>query len=356
VSDGGQANSEQAGADGGAAELARTLRGLFVWGVVVGLGVYFFQSITRIGLLLLLAGSMAALLRPLSRGLPMRRMLRGTIVGLGFWLAIAALLAVLGYFLSGPIQQQWQNWSNIRSNLNATLTQLSRSLGLETTLTTSRVVDQIANWLLGSQGSVFVQFADIAGIALVGIVLVVFGSIYLLSEDTQRLVEAGARLLPEADRPRLRLTLATLEPRLRGWLVGMAASMGVTGVISGIGFWALGLDFALLLAIFVGLSEIIPTLGPVIAFVAVGMVAVSQGSVSLLGVLVLYAVLQVIESYVIYPLVMHRAVAIPPIVTLFTVVLWGRLLGPLGLVLAIPINLLLWTLTERFLLDRQQEL
>jgi predicted PurR-regulated permease PerM len=55
------------------------------------------------------------------------------------------------------------------------------------------------------------------------------------------------------------------------------------------------------------------------------------------------------EDYIVLPLIMRNAVRIAPVVTLFTVVLWGEIFGVPGLMLAIPINLTLWHAAKHFI-------
>src|SRR5690606_18560946 len=82
------------------------------------------------------------------------------------------------------------------------------------------------------------------------------------------------------------------------------------------------------------------------------MFALTQGTSTAIGVAVVYLVIQGIESYALVPIVMKRAVMIPPVVTLFTVVLWGKVFGAAGLFLAIPLDLLVWSFADRFLRQR----
>ena len=61
-------------------------------------------------------------------------------------------------------------------------------------------------------------------------------------------------------------------------------------------------------------------------------------------------VVQGLESNVLIPIVMKRAVDIPPAVSLFTLILWGKILGVSGLLLAIPIDLVIWNLLKHFVM------
>ena len=74
----------------------------------------------------------------------------------------------------------------------------------------------------------------------------------------------------------------------------------------------------------------------------------------MVGVLITWAIIQVLEPYVLVPIVMRKAVRIPPVVTVFTVVLWARILGPMGLLLAIPINITLWSFISNFVLKSRE--
>ena len=135
---------------------------------------------------------------------------------------------------------------------------------------------------------------------------------------------------------------------LRWWLLGTMISGVVVGTLNVIGYTIIGLEFAVPLAILAGLAEFIPYFGPVAAGVLALMIAATQDTTQVIGVVVIYAIVQTLEANLLVPLVMRQALHMPPLVTLFSVVLWGRVFGPAGLLLAIPINLTIWTMIDRF--------
>jgi predicted PurR-regulated permease PerM len=104
------------------------------------------------------------------------------------------------------------------------------------------------------------------------------------------------------------------------------------------------------LAIFAGVSEAVPTVGPAVTFVLALLLGATQGVAQVVGATVVYAVVQSLESYVLIPLVMRSAVNLPPVVTLFTIVLWGKIFGIAGLLLAVPIDLIIWGLLDHFVI------
>lgn len=327
--------------------------------VLVVLGLYFFDSISLVALAFLAAASIAALLRPVASAVARKRWISGAVVGLSFWLLVLLGLLALGWTLKGPIQEQVQRGPEIRQNLNQTLEQIGNTLNVGQPLTVERLSKEALGWLLGGggggDGGTLTWLADQTGVFIVVLVLIVFGSMYLLAAPRGQLASPVALMLPMEHRKPFLLALDDINVGLRWWVIGTAISVVVTGIGVWIGYWAIGLKFAVPLAILAGVSAIVPTLGAIVVFVISVLVALSQGTTQVIGVFTVYLAVQILESYVIQPLVMKKAIHIPLVVTLFTIVLWARLLGTLGLLLALPINLVIWAFVERLVLERQRE-
>ena len=126
---------------------------------------------------------------------------------------------------------------------------------------------------------------------------------------------------------------------MRAWLWGQLILMLAIGLVTYVGLILLGVRYALPLAVFAGLLEIVPILGPTISTVPAFIVTASQNMFSGLTVIALYFIIQQIENQVLVPVVMRRAVGLNPIVTLTALIIGGKLGGILGLLLAIPITL-----------------
>jgi predicted PurR-regulated permease PerM len=131
--------------------------------------------------------------------------------------------------------------------------------------------------------------------------------------------------------------------------------MALIALASGLGFWLVGLEFALPLALFAGVAQSVPTFGPLLTLLLSLVVAATQGLPQVIGVVGVYIVVQSLESYVLTPLVMKRAVNVPPVVTLLTIILWGNVFGLAGLVLAIPIDLTIWAFLRNHIIEARDE-
>lgn len=330
---------------------------VFVWAVLLVLVLRFFGAFKVLLLGLLAAAGVAALLVPLVRALPGPRGLRAVIAAVGFALAVIGAVALLSWLLATRIRQEFQNWPQIREDLNQMLARWSSSLGLDEPLTLSMILTQVQEFLADGSSPIFSQAAGAVTGFLIALAFIFFGSLYLLTEEANRFMNPVLRLLPPRRRPQLRGALFDLEVKLRWWLFGTMISMTLVAATSWAGYAIAGVKFALPLALIAGLAEMVPTIGPLAAFVVALMVAATDGGGAVVGVVIVYCVIQTLESYVILPLVMQETVKIPPVVTLFSVIFWGKVFGFPGLLLAIPIDLVLWSLARHFLMrDEDREL
>jgi predicted PurR-regulated permease PerM len=172
--------------------------------------------------------------------------------------------------------------------------------------------------------------------AIISAVIVLFVGLYLAFDpDTYR--RGVLRLVPKRHRRRGAEVLGVVGYTLQWWLFGQLIAMLVVGTVMGVGLAVLGVPLALALGVLAGLLEFIPTFGPPLAFIPALLLALQQGTDTALWVLGLYAVLQTGEAYMLTPLIQQRAVHLPPVVTIAAQVFLGTTLGPLGLLVAVPL-------------------
>ena len=128
-----------------------------------------------------------------------------------------------------------------------------------------------------------------------------------------------------------------IEKKLGGWVRGELLLMLAIGVMSGLGYWALGLPNPLLLAVLAGLLEIVPMIGPILSAAPAILVALATDPLKAL-LLVPYAlVIQQIENNVLLPRIMGHTVGISPLVVLVGILVGAALWGLPGAFLAVPV-------------------
>jgi predicted PurR-regulated permease PerM len=181
---------------------------------------------------------------------------------------------------------------------------------------------------LGLLGSTFGIVANIA--------IAVFFAAFMAAEP-RPYVEGFLFLVARNRRSRVREVLHEIGRVLRRWLVGQAFLSLCVGLLTGAGLALLGAPFPVALALLAGFMEFIPYIGPFVAAVPAILVAFAESPQLALWVALLFLAIQSIESYLLAPLVQHRAVYLPPAVILFTQVLMGVIVGALGVAVATPL-------------------
>ncbi len=104
-----------------------------------------------------------------------------------------------------------------------------------------------------------------------------------------------------------------------------------------IGFAIVGLDVALLIGLFCGITDLIPYIGPYIGGGFAVLVAYTQGPVVGTGVLVIALIVQLLENYVLQPVVMGKATNLHPVLIIIGLLVFGYFFGIVGMILASPI-------------------
>jgi predicted PurR-regulated permease PerM len=159
----------------------------------------------------------------------------------------------------------------------------------------------------------------------------------LFSFDPQTYREGVLLLVKPSSRDRVSSVLDEMGSVLRQWLVGQLIRIVLMAVSVWLALYLLGLPGAFLLGVQAGISNFVPYLGPILAGIPVGLVAMPLGTSMLIWAVGIYTVIQSIEGYVIGPLILRQAVELPPAWTLIAVVLFGSLFGVLGIALSMPL-------------------
>ena len=192
----------------------------------------------------------------------------------------------------------------------------------------------LSSWAGSVMGGVFGLFGSLWHVVL-GLVVVLFVSLYL-SANPRPAVEWTVRFFPPDRRSRVREVLPKVRSGLLNWLTGRLLSMTITGILWSTILYAIGIPGALLLGILAGLAEFVPYLGPIIAVIPPALVGLTGDSLDALWVLVAYAVIQGVESYLLAPLVEGRITSLHPAVVVAVLALAGSAFGFLGILLSVP--------------------
>ena len=128
--------------------------------------------------------------------------------------------------------------------------------------------------------------------------------------------------------------------------------MSIIGVLIYIGLRLLGIPYALPLAIFAGILEAVPNIGPVISAIPGVVIALTISPVMGLAAAALYFLVQQLENSVVVPKVMQKATGVNPLITILSLAIGFQLAGPLGAILAVPIVIVVHVFATEFLFSK----
>jgi len=190
-------------------------------------------------------------------------------------------------------------------------------------------------------GAIALTGADV----LVGLLLLFFGALYFGAEP--RLYRNGiVSLFPAHARPRAARGLELGAFAMRRWLLAQLIDMAVVGVLTGAGLYFAGVPSALALGLISGLASFVPFVGPFLAGVLAVLVGFGESTELALWALGIYLGVQQIENHLIVPFVQRWMIAVPPALALFAIVALGYLFGPLGVIFAAPLAVVVYVLVK----------
>ncbi|KAB7746599.1 AI-2E family transporter [Nostocoides sp. F2B08] len=170
-----------------------------------------------------------------------------------------------------------------------------------------------------------------------------------------RIKHAAYAAVPASRRPRIVSLSEEIMRRTGAYAAGQGLVATINALCSYIMMTIVGIPYAAVLAVVVGLFGLIPMVGAAIGAVVVGIIAFFYEPRMALIVAVYYIVYQQIENYVIVPRIMTSTVSVPGAVTIVAALAGGTLLGVVGALLAIPVAAGLLLLYEEVLLPRQRQ-
>ncbi|WP_432767605.1 MAG: AI-2E family transporter [Sphingopyxis sp.] len=208
-------------------------------------------------------------------------------------------------------------------------------------LDTKTISDNFA----GTFGRVTAAVGSVVG-AFTSLVMILVLGVFLAIEP--RLYERGvAWMLPMKHRENFYITTARMGFTLRRLMAGRLLGMLVEGIGTWLACLAVGIPMAALLGLLTGLLAFIPNIGAIVSGALLILVGFSAGTDAGLWAIAIYLVVQTVDGYVIVPMVAKKTVDLAPALVLGAQILFGALLGIMGLFLADPIVAMIKVALER---------
>jgi predicted PurR-regulated permease PerM len=293
---------------------------------------------------------------------------RGIRSEIGVILVYLALLALIALFLvlvapliadqaTSVVDRLPQYYGDVRQALIESNNRFVQrlALGLPGTLSFSlgslgaaaAPVGSAAEAAAASFGAVF-QFVGAAAKAIF-VIIAILALAFFWVQEGEVLIRKVLLLLPPERRDPARELYGEMEGKVAAYFRGQIILSGVVGILSLIAYVAIGLPYALGLALIMAVCEAIPMIGPTIGAVPTLLVTLAVAPDKVIWALLVIFIIQTAENNLLAPRVMDRSVGINPIITILGLSAFGALFGFAGAVLAIPLTAMVQIVATRLM-------
>jgi predicted PurR-regulated permease PerM len=327
-------------------------------GVFVAYGLYrMLGQLTQVITLLVIAFFLTLTLDPLVETLSKRRMRRPQSVAIVFAGVVAAFTA-LGFLVVPPVAQQGalladhapKYVGNLLANpflqdLDGQYHLLDKfQVEFQKLVTNGSFMSGVFGGVLGASKALASGFF--------AIVTVLVLTLYFLS-TLPKIKDAAYGMVPTSRRPRFMSLSEEIMRRVGSYAIGQVAVATINAVCSWIMMSIVGIKYAAVLAVVVGVLGLIPMVGATLGAAVVCLVALFDDPQKAVIALIYYVIYQQVENYVVAPKIMQRTISVPGSITVVAALIGATLAGVLGALLAIPVAAGLLLIYEEVVLPRQ---
>jgi predicted PurR-regulated permease PerM len=310
------------------------------------LGIAALYYVRDIALVLLLSIVIASAIDPGVRRLQRWRFPRPLAV-LSIYITTAAVWVLVFYLLVPPLISELRNFAvTFPSSLEDTFLQLRQTLSAfyssapgYISIPAESLTSQLNAFINGNVVSFFTAGTSVGSSLFGGVlsfVLTIVLSFYFAVQENG--IANVLKIITPLEHEQYVVGLWTRsQHKISKWLQGQLMLGVLVGFLVYLGLTFLGVKYALILAFLAAIFELIPIFGPILAAIPSVMLAFIQAPVLALWVVLLYVIVQQMENHLIYPLVVRKAVGVPPLLVIIALLIGGKLGGFIGFILAVPI-------------------
>lgn len=327
-----------------AAEERRFFRRALILFGLIGLA-YFFWMLAGTLLLIFAAILIAVILRSAANALEdYARVPHAVSFYLALFLVMVAFAGFV-YFFGAQLRTQL---TDVISRLPGQVENLAAQFGIDDPLR------EIERQLGEGFGANFFGQAAGFGYSVVGgiidLLIVTVAAIYL-AYDPRLYRRVIASLFPRDQRQQVNAAMLETGASLKLWFLGQMVSMVFVGLLSGIGYWMIGLPTPAALGLIAGITNFIPFIGPILGAIPALIFGFNISMEMVVYALIVATIVQQTEGNLLVPLIQKRAVAMPPALALFAIIIFGVLFGFLGILFAVPLAVTVMVLVRKLWIE-----
>ncbi|MCZ4323020.1 putative permease [Pseudomonas sp. 8BK] len=264
------------------------------------------------------------------------------------WLVFTLFMSMLGVFLLVLMPLLWRQVITLFNELPRMLGEWQSLFLLlperYPTLITNEQVLQLIEAVRGEAGSVgqsalSFSLSSLPMLVSIMIYVVLVPILVFFFLKDRELIGVWFRGYLPRERALITQVAEEMNKQIANYIRGKVIEIIICGVVTYIAFAALGLNYAALLALFVGLSVVVPYIGAVVVTVPVALIGLFQWGFGdqFIYLMVVYGIIQALDGNVLVPLLFSEAVNLHPVAIICAVLLFGGMWGFWGVFFAIPL-------------------
>lgn len=301
--------------------------------ILISIKVFFL--ISDILLMLLIASILAIAINPTVKKMEQHKISRGLSIALIFGIILALVILIFSLLIPAVsselsvLSHNFPEFSDKVKNYFANepfLYNVVKELFSKLSQNSSQLVSSLASITISALTAVGIFFT------------IMILTIYILLHS-ERIIQRTTLLIPDRQvREDVRIIAERISVRLGDWLRGQTILCFIIFAMVFVGLSLIGVEYALVLALIAGLFEAVPMIGAYLgAIPAIFIVLLTGDPIKLAIVAIMFIIIQQLEGNLIVPQVMKRAVGLSPLTVFVAVLIFGKLMGFFGVLIATPL-------------------
>lgn len=309
--------------------------------ILIILALWFLYVVRDIIALLFISVLIVALIEPAVNWMQKRRIRRGVGV-LIIYFFILGFISLSSFFIAPYLANQFKDFYKKAPEYSQTINNFVTGIGnyFQVPETT---IDLNSQSFLDNAGKNLSQFSEKIFATTVNVfsgfisIFIVFALVFYMTIKEDGIKNFIIAIVPKKHEEYATSLVVRIKNKIGKWMQGQLVVMLVIFILDFIWLSLLGIPYAFVLALFAGIMEIIPFFGPIVSAIPGTFLGFLISPWKGLLIAALYTLSQQIESQIIVPQIMKKAVGLNPIVVILALLIGLKLGGVWGAILAIPI-------------------
>lgn len=319
-----------------------------------------FLMVRTITISILVAAMLAYFLNPMVKSVRKRLKISDTLAILTVFLIVILIFLILGFTVFPKTISDIKNliikfpeyYKQTLESINDFFNQYELFKGIN--LDNELIIDNISKIYkkqTANVGNLLVNSAKNVMSFVFSLVLTPIFAFYFL-KDKDKIKEKLKAMIPEARKERLIRLFSNIHNDMTKYIIGKIKMAIFVGFATFIMLLALGVEFSFVIGIITCVADIVPYVGPLMGLIPAFVFAFIDSPIKALWIFVLYILIQWVENNIVGPKILSKETGFHPIVVLFLLILGAALFGFLGMILSVPIALVIKTVYNEYVVNK----